>query len=88
MSNTAIKPSAKLNAEQALSFIASMRGNIKGQRLGQALFNKLCETHNELAESIRTTPADPFYSDKVVPDFFEAIVAPEAHSVIPKAFRK
>jgi len=88
MSNTTTQIPTKLNSTQTLAFIASMKGSMTGQRLGQALFNKLCETHSELAESIRTTEADPFYSDSKVPHFFAAIVAPEAHSVIPKAFRK
>lgn len=51
-------------------------------RLGQAMFNNLHESYNELANSIRGTDADPFYICKQENDlafclFYDAIVQVE-----------
>lgn len=43
-------------------------------RKGQSLFNQLWVDYPELADSIRTTSADPFYNDKRLPEFFAMIL--------------
>lgn len=42
-------------------------------RWGQAYFNVLCSHDPELADKIRSTQLDPFYSDKQIPDFLNYI---------------
>jgi hypothetical protein len=79
---------AKLNAEQLLAYIAGCKGNISGQRLGQALFNNLYRMHPELADSIRGTEVDPFHNNNKIADFFEAITTPEGYVNVPKNFKK
>jgi hypothetical protein len=42
-------------------------------RYGQALFNALHSADPELAEKIRGTKADPFFSDSKIPDFWRRL---------------
>lgn len=42
-------------------------------RRGQAAFNALYRLVPDVADEIRTTPSDPFYSDERLPDFFAAV---------------
>ena len=79
---------AKLDGPQVLAFIASCRGNISGQRLGQALFNNLYKSHPELADSIRATDADPFHNNNKIADFFRAISTEAGYVNVPKNFKK
>lgn len=41
-----------------------------GWRQGQAAFNILVWNRPDLSEKVRTTPLDPFYNDKRLPDFY------------------
>ena len=47
-------------------------------RIGQCLFNLLYENNHELADSVRGTQNDPFYSDdytsQKIKDFYDAVV--------------
>lgn len=47
-------------------------------RAGQTLFNELYTLKPELADSIRGTNCDPYYNNKRIPAFFEAILSEEA----------
>lgn len=42
-------------------------------RVGQTYFNVLSEVHPALAERVRGTLVDPFYSDSVVPEFLSHV---------------
>lgn len=42
-------------------------------RRGQAAFTTLFAIAPSVADEIRATPSDPFYSDERLPDFFAAI---------------
>lgn len=39
-------------------------------RFGQSAFNALYDLHPEIANEVRGTENDPFYNDKVMPDFW------------------
>ena len=43
-------------------------------RAGQAAFNALYEVAPEMANAIRGSEADPFYVDKILPEFFRAVI--------------
>lgn len=47
-------------------------------RIGQSLFNNLVELHPEWDTLIRGSKNDPFYSDKLIPEFLEEILDKEA----------
>lgn len=42
-------------------------------RLGQKLFNALCEYHEDVANKIRGSILDPFYNDDVITAFLEKV---------------
>ena len=44
-----------------------------GQRLGQAMFNILEDQDQQLADRIRSTDADPYYSNDRIPKFLEIL---------------
>jgi hypothetical protein len=60
-----------VNAEEIAEFWARYQHHRSGgeQRKGQAMFNALHETAPVLADMIRGTGADPFYSDGNIPRF-------------------
>ncbi len=45
----------------------------KGWRAGQAAFNCLYDLYPNIANAIRSTPADPFYRDEKLPLFFDTV---------------
>lgn len=47
--------------------------NEQDLRLGQYLFNLLCECNPDVANQIRGSILDPFYNDDVIPDFLEKV---------------
>lgn len=48
--------------------------NVKSYRKGQAYFNALYEIYPEVADLIRGTDADPFYTDNRLAAFYDAIM--------------
>ena len=44
-----------------------------GQRLGQAMFNILSDQDLQLADLIRSTDADPYYTTERIPKFLEVL---------------
>jgi len=44
-------------------------------RMGQTYFNVLCETRSDIAEKLRGTLADPFYSDERIGAFLSVVYA-------------
>ncbi len=53
--------------------VAGVASKPKEWRYGQYYFNALHNVHPDLANKIRTTPADPFYNDDILPAFWQAI---------------
>ena len=45
--------------------------NSRYERKGQRAFNALCELRPDLSAQVRGTNLDPFYTDSVLPSFYE-----------------
>lgn len=54
-------------------FHAVRVGTQQGQRKGQSAFNALYKEYPQVADKVRGTPADPFYDDDKLPEFWEFV---------------
>lgn len=70
--------SIQTQPEQFGKLLRSMtdyRDDHQEQRQGQAYFNALYQEYPEIADRIRTTPADPFYRDERIELFLTTLYA-------------
>lgn len=59
----------------------------KRWRAGQSLMLALYRVKPRLADSIRTTSADPFYHNKAIPQFFKKICDDESYLLVDQNFK-